>query len=460
MVSLAIEINDAGLTIADRSGVLEVEPGYALVEGRRIVTGREALRQARLKPRQVTNRFWSALSTEPGSAGLEIAPSSAELAYAQLGELWQRLGATVDEVVLVVPGYYGAEELGLLLGLAQECGIPVRAFVDAAVAAAVRPYPGHQLVYVDAGLHRVSATALSQGAEVTAGSEQSLTQSGLAGFRDALARRIAELFVLATRFDPFHHAETEQLLYDRLDDQLRDLALSDETEFALPFSGEEFRVKVKREQVLGVASGFYRALVHLIAHHREAGESLVVQLSSRLAGLPGLDAELARLDDAHIEPLPSGYAASAVLDVNLGEATGEVKLWKRLPWRGEQRRIEMSHRTETPAARTVEHAPPTHVVYRGVVHSVGPDGLLIGREAENGRRVLVIDSEQGGVSRMHCELAMRDGELTLRDLSRYGTFVNEKRVPGEVVLRRADVIRIGSPGVEFQIVSMERANGA
>lgn len=461
MAALAIEINDAGLTVADRSGVLAVEPGYALVEGRRIVTGSEALRQARLKPRYVTNRYWSGLSAEPGSAGVEIAQSAAELGFAQLNELWQRFGAGVESVVLVVPGQYRSEQLGLLLGLAQECGMPVRAFVDAAAAASTRPYPGHQLVYVDAGLHRVSATALAQGAEVTVGAEQSLAQSGLAAFKDLLARRIAELFVLGTRFDPFHQAETEQLLYDRLEGVLAGLDAADAAQLALPFGGEEFRIKVDREQLLGVASGFYRALVHLIAQHRAAGESMVVQLSARLSELPGLKAELARLDDAYIEPLPFGRAAQAALAVEVGlDGETDVKLWKHLPWRGEEVRVDVARRAEATAARATEEEAPTHVVYRGVVHPVGTEGLLIGRETENGRRVLIVEGQVSGVSRVHCELAMRDGELKLLDLSRYGTFVNEKRVSGEAVLRRADVIRIGSPGAEFQVVSMEGARGA
>jgi FHA domain len=458
LATIAIDINDAELTVADRSGVLAVEPGYALVEDGRVVAGAEALRQARLKPRRVTNRYWSALSAEPGSAGLQIAPSAAQLAYVQLADLWRRLGNRADDVVLVVPGHYSAEQLGLLLGLAQECGMNVRAMVDAAAAASVRPYPGHQLVYVDAGLHRVSATALEQGDEVTVRVEQSLAHSGLAGLADLLARRIAELFVLATRFDPFHHAESEQLLYDRLDDVLRRLDADEQAELALPFDGEEFRVKIERQQLLGVANGFYRALVQLIAQHREAGETLVVQLSARLAALPGLDAELARLDDAYIERLPAGHAASTVLEAEFGDTDpNQIKLWKHLPWRAAAAKVEVS--SSLHAAEAPRLAAPTHVVYQGMAHPVGAEGLTIGREIEQGRRGLVVEG-QSGVSRVHCELCLRDGELRLRDLSRYGTFVNEKRISGETVLHRADLIRIGSPGAELEIVSMEGAGGA
>src|SRR5690606_37302440 len=113
----------------------------------KITTGAEAYGQARLKPRQVSNRYWSGLSLEPGSAGVEGVEHAAELAYAQLSEIWERFRG-MGPVVFVVPGYYSREQLGLLVGLAEECGVPVSALVDAAAAASARPYPGRQLVYV------------------------------------------------------------------------------------------------------------------------------------------------------------------------------------------------------------------------------------------------------------------------------------------------------------------------
>ena len=87
------------------------------------------------------------------------------------------------------------------------------------------------------------------------------------------------------------------------------------------------------------------------------------------------------------------------------------------------------------------------------------NGLLIGRESQTGRRTIVLNGEHSGISRSHCELVRRDGELKLRDLSQYGTFVNEKRVSGDLAIQPADVIRIGSPGEELQAIVMEEADG-
>jgi hypothetical protein len=458
-MAVAVEINDSGLILADESGVLAVEPGFARVERGRIVTGEPARASARLQPRQTSSRFWSALSLDAGSAGADIGKSSAELAYAQLKSLWERAEAATADAVIVVHGGYRTEQLGVLLGLAQECGIPVRALVDTAAAASVRPYPERQLIYVDAGLYRVSVALLEQGGGEAQVREEHALGQGLSGVTDAFARRIADHFVRATRFDPFAHAATEQALHDRLPEWLGALEREDRVELELEHRGETFRVAAERDAVLGVAAGFYRAVVQLIAQHRSPDTDLVVQVSDRLAALPGFVGELKRLDDSRVECFASGHAArSALLAKAIVTARGEVKLLKRVPWREpplEAARAD-ERGAEEPRPLFTRAKPPTHVVYRGLAYRVDAGGLAIGREPDARRRTVLLDGESG-VSRLHCEVVLRDGELKLRDLSSYGTFVNERKVAGETTLERADVIRIGSPGAELTVIEVEGA---
>ena len=457
MGAVAIEINDTGILVANEAEVLATEPGFAFVDGAKIVTGELARARARLKPRQTSNRFWSGLSMDPGSAGAGIAKSAAELAYAQLEALWQRVGSGVTDVVLVVPGAYRAEQLGLLLGLAQECGMPVRALVDAAAAASVRAYPGRQLLYVDASLHRVSVTSIEQTGEAAVKAEHALGQ-GLMGLADAFARRFAELFVRATRFDPFAHAETEQLLYDRQPAWLEALQREERFEASLSYRNEEFRVVTERDALVAVARGFYRAAMQLVAQQREGGTGLVVQISDRIASLPWFLGELSRLDDAEAVCFGPGHAARSALRVAAAtQASDQVKLLKRLPWREASTEAQAEQRPRAaPTAPVVARTkPPTHVVYGGFAYNVASAGLAIGREADPKRRTVLIAEGVSGISRLHCEVVMRDGELRLRDFSSFGTFVNEKKIAGEITLQRADVIRVGSPGVELHVVSVE-----
>ena len=463
MSVLAIDINDAGLVVANDSALLAAEPGFARVDGGKIITGDAAKAGARLQPRKTSNRFWSALGLDPGSAGADLGKSAAELAYAQLESLWRKFGDGVTDTVLVVPGAYRTDQLGVLLGLAQECGMPVRALVDAAAAVCVRPYPGRQLVYVDAGLHRASVTLLEHdAAEAQVRAEHALNQ-GLAGIADAFARRFADLFVRSTRFNPFAHAETEQQLYDHLPQWLAALERDGRAELKLEHRAEEVRVAAERDAVLGVAHGFCRALAQLVAQHRERGKSLVVLVSDRLAVLPGFVAELARLDDTQTEAFEPGHAARSVLLARAliaAPSSAQVKFVKRLAWRADALAESPARQPNAPGSVAARQTQATHLVYGGFAYRVGAEGVLIGRETDPQRRTVVVGAANSGVSRAHCEVVLRDGELKLRDLSSFGTFVNERKVVGETTLERADVIRIGSPGAELHVVSVEGEGGA
>ena len=116
MSTLAIDINDANLVIADESGVLDTEPGYALLADGEILTGNDAYSQARLRPRDSNNRYWENLSLKQGSAGLEGVDNTAQLAFAQLENFWKRYGGEDKDALLVVPDHDSREQLGLLLG--------------------------------------------------------------------------------------------------------------------------------------------------------------------------------------------------------------------------------------------------------------------------------------------------------------------------------------------------------
>ena len=459
MATLAIDINDASLVVAHEGEVLAREPGYALVEDGRIVTGTEALRQARVKPSQVSSRYWTNLSVGSNTAGVEGVDSASELAHAQLKTLWTQIADKSDDVVLIVPNHYTREQLGVLLGLTQEIGIRVSGMLSSAAAVSARPYPGRQLVHLDVGLHRVSVTPLEQSDSVMALQEIGLEDTGLTSVMDLWAQRFSELFVLATRFDPLHRADTEQLIYDYLPGWLQSIQEKDVCEFELEHYQDIHRIEVRREQLLAAASGFYRALVQLVAQVRQGGASLVVQVSHHLGLLPGLMTELQRLDDALVLSLgPDAPVMGALAMPAVESKSGQVKLLKRVPWR-EQAQVAVDKNVFQNSEKTPD-AGSSHVVYKGIAYPVGAEGLSIGRTKDKERRSIVLEGGHSGVSSSHCELVLRDGEVKLIDHSRHGTFVNEKRVSAETTLRPADVIRIGSPGEELWVISVGKDCGS
>lgn len=460
MKRLAIEINDAGLIVADSKGVLKSEPGFATVDGKRILTGSESFALARLEPRNTSFSHWRKLSIEPRTAHVPGKWSTAELAHAQLERLWREVGADVERVVFVVPSGFGGDAPGILLGLAEDCGIPVGAIIDVAVAASTRPWPERQLVYVDADLHSVFVTPLEQGERIVAQEPLVLGSAGLVAITDAFARRIAERLVQATRFDPFHRAKTEQRLYDALAAALAALDQDGNTMITVADRDEEFTVELERSDLLGAVQGLYRAVRQLVAQARVAQPELVVQLSDRLAGLPGLEEELARLDGAHFVPLPAGHAAISALRAADELALDEpgVKLFRHMSWRDEPAEVQPAL-PPRPEPVPDSEPGPTHIVYQGIAHPINGAGVVIGRSRIDERRAILIESRVDGVSRAHCEISISDGEPTLRDLSSFGTFVNERRIEGSQVLKTADVIRVGSPGAELTVVRVENDDG-
>jgi pSer/pThr/pTyr-binding forkhead associated (FHA) protein len=46
-----------------------------------------------------------------------------------------------------------------------------------------------------------------------------------------------------------------------------------------------------------------------------------------------------------------------------------------------------------------------------------------------------------------------DGAVLVQDESRYGTWVNDRRVSGTAELRAGDVLRVGSPGSRMLLVA-------
>ena len=158
MSVFAIEINDCGLLAGNADGWRDAGAGYALVDNGRILVGEEARSQARLRPREVHNRFWRDLGTDASSPGA----SPADLGCEQLRQVWQDAGRPEsDAAIFIVPGYFDRQALGLLLGIAGEAGIPARGLVDAAVAAAVS-VPGQRAVlHLDIHLHASLVTEVS-----------------------------------------------------------------------------------------------------------------------------------------------------------------------------------------------------------------------------------------------------------------------------------------------------------
>ena len=454
MDRVAIEINDAGLLVADDRVVLASEPGYAIVDDAGLIIGSSAYQQARLLPAKARSGFWSSLSVAAGAADAQ-----AELAFQHLKQVWGKAGRPDSAAVLVVPGGYDAEQLGLVLGIAHECGIRVDAMVDSAVAASALRYQGRQLLHIDASLRTVSCTRLEQSDAAAVAAHETSTVTGLGDFTDEMARAIARVFVLDTRFDPLHKAETEQSLYVGLPGWLDALHREGSVTAEIEHAGAPVAVELTAERVRSASLRLFREIARLVAEMRAPGIPAVIQLPHRLAALPGLRSELERIDGISLSELTPGFPATSALEriQKLDTGSDEVRLLRRLPFVAEAE-LPAGETASDETARVPERAP-THVIFEGVGYRLSSGRTEITGAAPsasiNGTRAIAIGERAGGSDAIHCVLAFDNGELTIDAGTDTPLHVNGDPVSGRRRLAVGDVVRVGDPASELHIVAME-----
>ena len=101
--------------------------------------------------------------------------------------------------------------------------------------------------------------------------------------------------------------------------------------------------------------------------------------------------------------------------------------------------------------------PVTHILFGGDSIRFPEVGLLIGTDEVSNAPHIALPRAAAGVSRRHCSLR-REGERTvLVDHSRFGTWVNGARVRERAAVRPGDRVRVGTPGVEFTLISTAAA---
>jgi hypothetical protein len=451
-VDFALELNSAGLCVASREGASAPVAAYAAYDGDAIVTGPPARARARLAPLFTSTRHLEEVGVDPLARPRPFARSNADLVHAELVRLAREAGLAGRPVVIAVPGSYGGEALRLLLGIAAAAGVPVAGLVDAAVAACADVPSTPRAFHLDLELHRAVLTELVRGDELRRGRVDVSRAVGRRGYEDAWAQLVARLFVRATRFDPLHQATSEQALYDRLEGWVG-AAAAGEGAIALEAGGLRHETTLTAIQLVAASEPLHAELLRLVHSARRAGEAVTLYLSDRVAALPGIDAALERLRDCVLVRLPAAAAARGALAHARDLAApvegepGTTVLVNRLP--GAPAQVP-ERRHDAPRGEE----SPTHLVYQGRAWALGPEPLVVGRAAGGARRVEVVGTS-AGVSRAHCTLVRDGDDAVLEDHSTYGTFLNGERVQRRARLTAGDRIRVGTPGVEFELVRVE-----
>ena len=327
--------------------------------------------------------------TAPKRHGSRNPPPGASAAMGSSGELRN----DGRGLIAAVPGSLTTDQLGVLLGIAQEAGLTIEGFVDSAVLmASAGPLPARCWL-LDLHLTRACLTELHAGNEVARGGVQELPGCGLISCLDGWANLLADRFVQDTRFDPLHAADTEQQLFDQLYDWARPGRENDngtgEADFAaeIKHSGHERRVRVPENALRRKLTQRFAQLAQKLPE----GAHLLV--APRSAALPGLLPALAELGIA-AESLAADALVRAFARHSGRIAAGPLSLVTRLPGGG------MAGKA---AADTLLRA--THVLFENRAWPLesNPYGLpRSGRAGETvqreGRRLRLIRVEPGSAN--------------------------------------------------------------
>jgi hypothetical protein len=455
LTRLAIHINDAGIILLGKDQIVYREPGFAWLGDDKLHTGNEAFAKARIDPRRIQHRYWSELVTEPLKDSRFAHLSAADLVSRQLEQIWRHAGSGVTELIVAVPPYMDSQHLGLFLGIAGELKIPVAALVDAPVAATRREYRNAVPVHIDMSLHATILSRLSQQGAAQAERSDVLESCGVYALYDSWLNTVAEAFVQQSRFDPLHTADTEQMLVNRLGGWLTEAARSDHVEMQLEHSGTTYTASLESLTLIGAAAPIYQEISNKLRAIFRAEETPAIQVSDRVARLPGLTEMLKARVGGEVFVLEAGATARGALARcrQTADDAGGISLIRQLPW--DQAAVEI----EQQADERSRAGTPTHLLYGHTAYVIRNSALVLGSQEGEEARHITLASDMPGVSRRHCSLLKKNGQCVLEDHSRYGTFLNGHRIDGSSVLQVGDIVRIGSPGYEFQLIKTDDNSG-
>ena len=291
-----LDCNDASLRLWNEGDALW-SPGVVWLSGDRYLFGEPAWEQARRVPREISNRYWHRLSTQPLSPALGPARHTADLVHAHLEAL---LDGISGDITLAIPGAMESGQLSLLLGILQTLPVTASSVVHRSALAGAAT--GQSCAHVELQLHQASITDVTvENGVARAGATQLLPGHGLLGLMDDIVERIGEQFVAQTRFDPQRRAETEQALYLQLPELLRSLGTQNE----ISCSVEGHTARIAADALRPVGAAFTRALTPLLPAGTEH-----IALDALLSALPGLDLPVqATTTGPEVMPLIAGTIA-------------------------------------------------------------------------------------------------------------------------------------------------------
>ncbi len=282
-MSLAVlELNDQLLLIQAEDGLAHAEPGFARLSADGIESGVDARASAWLVPQNSYNQYWCHLNQTALAVKQKWARHHADIAFAQLRQLWHEVDSP-DELVILVPGSFTDGQISLLLGLINALPASPVSVIDSALPACLTRRG--DTLYLDMQLHQsVLSVGRTKGTTLSIVEQEIFPDLGLLQIYNSVARHISNLLVDSVRYDPLHTAKGEQAIFDQLPDWLTCLRWENEVSAVMHSDRGEHPFILRREKVSQLLAERLVNVRSFIARHPGC-ELLLSHTSGLLAGL-------------------------------------------------------------------------------------------------------------------------------------------------------------------------------
>ena len=435
MGDAVIELNDSNVTVTQSGSTVAGSPGIAVLKEDGIELGQAALQSTHMDPRNTFSRFWSNLNQDNFKQRTKLARHNADLAYAHLLSLHEMAGE-VDRVIFAVPGSFTSSQLSLLLGLAEASPFTPVGLVDSAVAAAAAMAGAGDYNHLDIHLHHAVITSLKVSDTVSRTAVNTISDVGLLDIQDKCVNHIADLFIQQSRFDPLHHAATEQALCNRLAQCLHELETETDTMVEIELENTRYRARVNRERLVDALRPLYDKINAAVDATR------VSLVNKRLAGLPEFTDYLAAAN-RKVEVLDE----YAVFTGCVGNLQGDKTTDGEIYFATQLKSVSEPAVTHAAAAAGLEQRPEegaTHVLVKSEAHSLGPVPLHLSAQG-------VLKESRSGDSL--CSLTSNGSIATLTPAAATAlVFINGRAISGDTGLKPGDVISTTGSTHEFVLI--------
>ena len=267
MTPAILHINDNNLLIQQGDKISRTQ-GYAWLRGTDVCFDLDgtynAVKSCRLEPQQINSLYWQQCEKTAIAANDSGMRHAADLIWQHLTALKQ--AHSLENVVLVVPSHYQKTNLQLLLGIAKACGLKVQGLVNKAVYALhLATDTDANYLHIDMQLHQTVCSEVAlQGSQAKLGKIEILHELGLQTIQDDLLRTIQNRYIQSDRFDPLHHADTEQQLFDLLPGLAIELAQSGKANISVERGGRQHVTSIDSKQWSETLERYSRQLRELV----------------------------------------------------------------------------------------------------------------------------------------------------------------------------------------------------